>query len=673
MKRSKDKIKKTLGENDHAWMTYAAVSVLSREDREYLEPESELFIRVYSGFPDMTGNCYGEWGGWSGYPNDPRLADARREWDVAYYIGWDTRLKQHTWPKKGLCDDWPEGRMYLHSIPDSYGACRLYFTKAVEAFREGKHADGVRFLGILAHYVEDPVTFSDMQSIHRQDIDGYKYIEIGDYRPRLLARNMKEAADCAVTRLRETVCLVRQKGLDARRAIRGNDRNRLRDIVAESDGEGAKVLADIVHTAIFLGGAKQRWKANPTGVNLVNNPSFETAEDDETPSGWFVHYDNLHDHVGAAFYEGRILRNCCVVHSGIRSVKLTWTPREGMEWRQRWRSAIQVVPGEKYRASVWMKTVEATGHNAMVIHFYKRNNDLVKTFQSKGLTGAYEWTRCALDMTVPNGAEKARIGLRSSGNRGAVWFDEVDLTRIGGREKVSISMSQGSTGTQTTEDLVLSLSFEQKPSVDISSIKDDSIHGTEHTGANFPIISCSGGEIVDLHVSNGKVGKCLEFDGQDDFVEIAYSRIQDVLNPVNELTIAFWMKAKCHKDACLVSKESLLDGKREGYRMDITRDGRLRFFISAGGDYSAPLCATYAANRWVHAAATVDRQGVRRLYVDGVFRAKAKDGSRLTPAKDKDFYMGADTGIDKFYCGLLDEVRIYRRALDEKAIGQLIR
>lgn len=665
-----NEIRKKLG-GDHSWMTYAAVSVLSREDQEYLEPESELFIRVYSSFPDINHNCSGEWGGWSGNPNDPRLPDGRREWDVAYYMGWDTHLKQHTWPKKGLCADWPEGRVYLHAIPDSYGASKLYFAKAVGAFRQGRHADGIKFLGILAHYVEDPVTFSDTQALHRSsNLDGWKYINMAGYRPGLLARRMKGAPNRVAARLRKAVNLVRQKGLDARRAIRSNDQKRLRDIVTESDTEGSKALADIIHTAIFLGGARQRWQANPAEVNLADNPSFEIAADDETPAGWFVHYDNLRDHVGAAFYEGRIIRNHCVTHAGNRAVKLMWTSVEGMEWRQRWRSAVRVVPGEKYRCAVWMKTRDATGTNVLAVYFHKRNNELVKAYYNKSLRGSHDWTRCALEVAVPAGAEKARIGLRSAGNRGAVWFDEVEVTRIGRRSRGSISPITGKSSVQA-EDLVLSLSFEQKPSVSLSSIKDDSIYGTEHTGVNFPIISCSGGEIVDLHVSRGIIGKCLAFDGRDDFVEIAYRPYQDVLNPIAEWTIAFWMKANCRKDAHLVAKESLRDGKWNGYRVDITQDGRLRFMISSEGNYSAGVCASYPVNRWVHVAATVDRQGIRRLYMDGAIRAQAKGGTRLTPARDKDFYLGADTGIEKFFSGLLDEVRIYRRALDEKEIRAL--
>ena len=73
---------------DHSWMMWATVSALSNEEREYLEPELELLIRHYCHFPDMNWSNYGEWGGWSGFPNSERTPNVRREWGISHACGY---------------------------------------------------------------------------------------------------------------------------------------------------------------------------------------------------------------------------------------------------------------------------------------------------------------------------------------------------------------------------------------------------------------------------------------------------------------------------------------------------------------------------------------------------------------------------------------------------------
>jgi hypothetical protein len=44
----------------------------------------------------------------------------------------------------------------------------------------------------------------------------------------------------------------------------------------------------------------------------------------------------------------------------------------------------------------------------------------------------------------------------------------------------------------------------------------------------------------------------------------------------------------------------------------------------------------------------------------------------LSRALSNDFYLGADTGVDKFFCGMLDEVKIFKKALSLSEIENLI-
>ena len=660
-------LKKLNKDSDHQCMTYAAVKVLSTHDQEFLEPEKELLITTYCEFPDSTANCYGEWGGYSGYPEDARWQDSRREWDLSYYLGWDTLLKKEVWPggKK-------EG-MYLHGLPDAYPATKLYFQKALDAFRAGQHADAVRFLGVMAHYLQDPVTFSNMQVLHRRlgantHID-HRQIDITGYQPSLLTKSCEQGSEAAVKRLEKAVEYAENMSIEIRKCIRANDMDRLGKIAKESDQEGAKALADIIHTVIFLSGGKIQKGKNPVGENLVYNGNFEKVEDSFTPAGWFVDWHDLKDHIGSAAYEGQILRCHDFCHNGTHSVKLMWTPKKGIEWLQRWRNSTWVVPGEKYRCSVWLKTHHATGDNRLLVHLYEKNNQPVKTFRSNSVKGDREWRRISLDITVPAKAKKMKIGLYSSDNSGAVWFDEAEVLRLPApsklKEKIIVK-------TETTEndDCVLNLCFKERPLSDISSIVDKSTHGVEHTGANFPIISCSGGHFADLHFKDKTRDMVLKLDGKDDFVEIAYSRMMDVLNFPEEYTIALWMFAAKRQDAYLIAKEYNHAKKYDGYSIELDRAGTLKWNVGREHGKVSLKTDVYPCGKWVHVAVNADKNS-QKIFLNGIIVAEEKQKKNLSPAVKNDFYIGADTGIGSFFSGMLDEVKIFRRTLSVSEIKTL--
>lgn len=663
-----DKIFKNLNkDSDHECMTYAAIKVLSEYDQEYLEPEKELLIMLYCEFPDYTANCYGEIGGSSGFPEAPRWRDVRREWDLSYYLGWDTFLNKKTWPggKK-------EG-MYLHALPDSYPAVKLYFQKALDSFLAGQHADAVRFIGVMAHHIEDPVTFSNMQVLHRRlgastHID-HRKIDITGYRPQLLTKSVKGAAEYAEQRLRKAVEYAESMSLEIRKCVKNDEMEKLAEIARESDQEGSRALADIIHTIIFLAGKQKEKEGNPVGKNLINNGNFEKSEDLFTPEGWFTDWHDMNDHTGRAIYEGEILRSNDYCHSGTRSLKLMWTPEKGIEWMQRWKSAIPVIPGEKYKCSVWLKTHEATGENRLLVHLYERNNQIVKTFQSKSFQGNQEWVQVSLTITVPPKAEKMKVGLFSANNTGAVWFDEAELQYLTTSENPERKTAPKKETAQN-EDCVLNLCFKEKPTTEISSIVDKSTYGTEHTGANFPIISCSGGQLADLFFNDKTRKSVLKFDGKDDFLEIAYSRIMDVLNFPDEITIAFWMSAEKKQDAYLVAKEYNHAKKYDGYSIELDRSGTLKWNVGREHRKVSLETDAYPCGKWVHVAVTADNNS-QKIFLNGIIIAEAKQDKNLSPALKNDFYIGADTGVASFFSGMLDEVKMFRRALSEQEIKEL--
>ena len=637
-------------ESDHQAMTLAAVEVLSSEETAYLEPERELLITTYSHFPDLNWACYGEWGGWTGYPNDPRLPDLRREWNLSEYIGHN--------PVTG------EGRRFGHSAPDSYEACPHYFTRAVQAFREGRHADAIRLLGIAAHHAEDSVTFGHMQAIHRRSEFDFTRIGIRGYEPRVLATSLEEASASVRERLEEAVRFTEERALEVRAALGANELACVETLLVECDNEGARMVADYLRTAIHLAGPTRGHEPVPPNVNLVANPSFEEGDGTGVPAGWVVDWHNLRDRLGRWQWDGAFPRESRIAHSGTRSAKLMWTPEEGMEWRQRWPDAVAVEAGQRYRLSGWVKTQDATGESYLALQLHRRNNEETGEHRSKPVSGTSDWRALSLEVGIPEGAEKARVVCRSDANEGAVWFDDVSLIRQGEASDPAKPKLAAERPPQD-DDLLLHLRFDEARQTMVDLSRYGRLHG--------PVACLSGAAPAVLYSPEGRRGACLKFDGVDDFVELPRWRPEDVLHPPGEMTLTLWVWCEELKRAYILAKE-LIDGSQYGgYRLALDGDGRLG--LTLGVDARAETVRasiSLPTKRWTMVSAIIDGGGRQQIVVDREVVAETRHAgaTRLTPC-DRDLYLGANCGVSDFFHGRIDEVRVYNRALSLEEIRRL--
>ena len=655
--------------SDHHWMTKAAVEVLSSQEQRYLGDEIRPLVLFYCGFPDMHWSNCGEWGGWSGYPDSQRRHDLRREWDVSYYCRWNPVLEQ--------------GARYSHSAPDSYRACRDLFPAAIQALRNGQHADGIRFLGALSHYIEDSATFSRLHSLHRRSDVDVHLIDITGYRPQMLGNSVKEATANLVRRNRQLVKFIEDRSLAIRRGFKDNNPARYRELYLECDNEGAKVISDMLRTAIRLAPHKPTYQAPPVGQNLVPNPSFETNSGEDLPQGWYIFYHDLTDKLGRAEWEGKINRNRDVAHSGRYSAKMMWTPKKGIEWRQTWCSSLEVRPGQKYRCSCWAKTRKATGDSYLAIYFCRGDYQFMGTKKSRPLSGTTDWQKLSFDFTVPKGAKRILVACRSDDNRGAAYFDDLELIRLDAR------LARAKPKVDRFNDSLLILRFDESryrqedvgdpwfyyPTKAGYGLEDASIHRL----LNFGLVCCSGSKPADLHVRDPELGWALQFDGKDDFVEIprglTFDRGDslDILAAPRELTIMFWVKVGQYRDATrqdtyLISKEHRTGRRQYGYRMEMSADGKMTFSTFSQGRKVA-VSAPYQTKKWFHIAATVDQQFTHRLYINGRCQDRAKGAGPIS-GSDRDLYLGADTGLEKFFKGRLSRVEMYRAALSQQEIRE---
>ncbi|MDD5599951.1 MAG: hypothetical protein PHV82_18550, partial [Victivallaceae bacterium] len=194
----------------------------------------------------------------------------------------------------------------------------------------------------------------------------------------------------------------------------------------------------------------------------------------------------------------------------------------------------------------------------------------------------------------------------------------------------------------------MSLSFEE-PKGELA--KDGSSYGND-------------GYIHGCKRSRGKSGSALEFDGIDDFVRVPNAQS---LNCPEAITVMGWIyPAQGHEGMYprILTKEGVLT-------VDINSNTRLFRILLAIKDklrclYPAPA----PTDAWTHFAFTFDGRE-RKFYIDGVkCRIQGKNWYKGTAGVNaQDIYIGNTKSGKRGFKGIIDEIKIYSRALSEEEIA----
>jgi hypothetical protein len=90
---------------------------------------------------------------------------------------------------------------------------------------------------------------------------------------------------------------------------------------------------------------------------------------------------------------------------------------------------INTVPGVNYTATVYAKGVNATGSNRITIAWFDVNGSYINNCASTTLpAGNSDWTLLSVSCVAPANAAYPEIHLQSSGNTGAVYFDDMNFS-----------------------------------------------------------------------------------------------------------------------------------------------------------------------------------------------------------------------------------------------------
>ena len=167
--------------------------------------------------------------------------------------------------------------------------------------------------------------------------------------------------------------------------------------------------------------------------------------------------------------------------------------------------------------------------------------------------------------------------------------------------------------------------------------------------------------------TDGKFGKALSFDGSDDYVEVPDSASLDISSAI---TLELWFNMRAYPPLNagydwydLITKNDYTST----YGLMYSRNGLFRFYLNP---LSALDCSfTPSLNTWYHIVCTWDGS-TAKVFINGQEQASGARSGNLN-VNNLPLRIGR-TGAPAYpFNGLIDEVRIYNRALSSAEVSDL--
>lgn len=175
-------------------------------------------------------------------------------------------------------------------------------------------------------------------------------------------------------------------------------------------------------------------------------------------------------------------------------------------------------------------------------------------------------------------------------------------------------------------------------------------------------------------VTDAQRGKVLSLDGTDDYVDLGNSASLD-LSDDNQATITAWVKPAVNKNHnTILSKGEW----KEAYALVIKGDTTPKDQLWTGNDTSVFSGAAVSIGAWTHVAVTINND-LTTYYLNGQLagaanqdRGNAIDNTATNVAIGREQYSGSLPAGRWLFNGLMDDVRIYDRALTQAEIQSVM-
>ena len=186
--------------------------------------------------------------------------------------------------------------------------------------------------------------------------------------------------------------------------------------------------------------------------------------------------------------------------------------------------------------------------------------------------------------------------------------------------------------------------------------------GTNHgTLNNFNFNSTSGWANESECVS----GKCLRFDGSNDYVSIQNSSDLDI---TENITISAWIKPDIYGQS---DYHIVLKGEADYSWFFGTASNKVAMLVGkAAGRWNVVLTGGTLVDGWNHIIGMYESgKGLAAIYLNGIF-VKDLAGTIEECKSPNGFRMGLQSSDNYTFDGLIDDVRIYNAALSSSQIKQ---
>jgi len=302
-----------------------------------------------------------------------------------------------------------------------------------------------------------------------------------------------------------------------------------------------------------------------------------------------------------------------------------------------------------------------TGHGitTLVMYFYgypenvpgqlyvKINNTRVNYSGPSDALLRSRWTQWDIDLTDVSAAGNVTsltLGIEGAGSQGLLLVDDILLYKIAPEISVVSAVDPG------TDDLLAYYDME-------NDLLDGSGNGLNGTAIGAPTFSAG----------LGSFGMALDLDGAD-CVDLGE---QAAFNPIGSFSVSLWANAETWNSDW---GHAMIGNRGEdNIGWQIRRYGsssNIAFTTRGVGNDDTQSNAVMPLGDWVHIACVYDNSAnTKQIYINGALDREVTTNAGVSiAATTHNTYIGAradsgNTGQEAFFTGLLDEIRVYNKAL----------